>query len=128
MRASRCMRVRLRLTRFAPRTGPRIARLSRCCRTIRTTENRPHASGIVNQSELNWTLGEMMSSEPIRSKFRELEADEKIRLVQDLWDEIAEEVSRRPLTEAQRPLIDERLAYDEQNPEDVESWSKAKDD
>jgi len=85
-------------------------------------------SGIVNQSELNWTLGEMMSSEPIRSKFRELEADEKIRLVQDLWDEIAEEVSRRPLTEAQRRLIDERLADEEQNPEDVESWSKAKDD
>ena len=70
----------------------------------------------------------MMSSEPIRSKFRELEADEKIRLVQDLWDEIAEEVSRRPLTEAQRRLIDERLADEEQNSEDVESWSKAKDD
>ncbi|MFQ5791776.1 MAG: addiction module protein [Acidobacteriota bacterium] len=69
-----------------------------------------------------------MSSEPILSKFRELEADEKIRLVQDLWDEIAEEVSRRPLTEAQRRLIDERLAYEEQNPEDVEPWPKAKDD
>ena len=70
----------------------------------------------------------MMSSEPIRAKFRELEADVKIRLVQDLWDEIAEEVSRRPLTEAQRRLIDERLADEEQNPEDVESWAKVKDD
>ena len=69
-----------------------------------------------------------MSSEPIRAKFRELEGDEKIRLVQDLWDEIAEEVSRRPLTKAQRRLIDERLADEEQNPEDVESWAKAKDD
>ena len=69
-----------------------------------------------------------MSTEPILSKFRELEADEKIRLVQDLWNQIADEVSRRPLTEVQRRLIDERLADEEEHPDDVEPWTKAKDD
>ena len=69
-----------------------------------------------------------MSTEPFVSQFRELSPDEKIRLVQELWDEIAEEVSRRPLTESQRRLLDERLADEEQNPGDVESWAKAKAD
>ena len=69
-----------------------------------------------------------MSTEPIRSRFRELDSEEQIRLVQDLWDEIAEEVARRPLTDAQRKLLDERLADEEQNPDDFEPWVKAKDD
>ncbi len=69
-----------------------------------------------------------MSTEPILSKFRELESDEKIRLVQELWDEIAEEVARRPLTEAQRRLLDERILDEEQNPDDFEPWPKAKED
>ena len=69
-----------------------------------------------------------MSTEPILSKFRELESDEKIRLVQELWDDIAEEVARRPLTEAQRRLLDERILDEEQNPDDFEPWPKAKDD
>jgi putative addiction module component (TIGR02574 family) len=69
-----------------------------------------------------------MSTEPILSKFRELESDEKIRLVQELWDEIADEVARRPLTEAQRRLLDERILDEEQNPDDFEPWSNAKDD
>ena len=69
-----------------------------------------------------------MSTEPILSKFRELESDEKIRLVQKLWDEIADEVARRPLTEAQKRLLDERILDEEQNPDDFEPWPKAKDD
>ena len=69
-----------------------------------------------------------MSTEPFVLQFRELSPDEQIRLVQELWDEIAEEVSHRPLTESQRRLLDERLADEEQNPGDVESWTKAKAD
>ena len=69
-----------------------------------------------------------MSTEPFVSQFRELSSDEKIQLVQELWDEIAEEVSRRPLSESQRRLLDERLADEEQNPDDVEPWTKAKAD
>ena len=69
-----------------------------------------------------------MSTEPIMAQFRELESDEKIRLVQELWDEIAEEVARRPLTKAQRRLLDERILDEERNPDDFEPWSKAKED
>lgn len=69
-----------------------------------------------------------MSIEPIVSRFRKLSPDDKIRLVQEFWDEIAEEVARMPLTEAQRQLLDERLADEKQNPNDVEPWGKAKDD
>ena len=69
-----------------------------------------------------------MSVEPIVLRFRELSSNEKIRLVQEFWDEIAEEVARMPLTETQRRLLDERLAYEEHNPDDVEPWAKAKDD
>ena len=69
-----------------------------------------------------------MSTEPFVTQFRELSADEKIRLVQKLWDEITEEVSRMPLSESQRRLLDERLADEEQNPDDVEPWAKVKED
>jgi len=48
--------------------------------------------------------------------------------VQEFWDEIAEEVARMPLTESQRRLLDERLAEEEDKPDDVEPWAKVKDD
>jgi putative addiction module component (TIGR02574 family) len=69
-----------------------------------------------------------MSIEAIVSSFRELSSEDKIRLVQDLWDQIAQEIARMPLTESQRRLLDERLADEENNPDDVEPWTKAKDD
>jgi len=69
-----------------------------------------------------------MSIDSIVSRFRDLSSDEKIRLVQELWDQIAEDIARMPLTESQRRLLDERLADEENNPDDVEPWTKAKDD
>jgi putative addiction module component (TIGR02574 family) len=69
-----------------------------------------------------------MSIDSIVSSFRELSSEDKIRLVQDLWDQIAQEIARMPLTESQRRLLDGRLADEENNPDDVEPWTKAKDD
>ena len=69
-----------------------------------------------------------MSIDAIVSSFRELSSEDKIRLVQDLWDQVAQEIARMPLTESQRRLLDERLADEENNPDDVEPWTKAKDD
>jgi putative addiction module component (TIGR02574 family) len=69
-----------------------------------------------------------MTIDPIVSRFRKLSSDDKIRLVQEFWEEIAEEVAHMPLTESQRRLLDERLADEERNPDDVERWAKAKDD
>ena len=69
-----------------------------------------------------------MGNELLVSTFRKLSPNDKVRLVQELWDEIAEEVSRMPLTEDQRRLLDERLADEGNNPDDFEPWAKAKDD
>ena len=69
-----------------------------------------------------------MSAQPILETFRKLSSTEKIRLVQQLWDEIAEEASRLPLTEAQRRLLDDRIDEHEANPNDVEAWEEARDD
>lgn len=69
-----------------------------------------------------------MANQPIIENFRKLPSAEKIRLVQELWDEIAEEAARLPLTESQRRLLDERIQQHEENPDDVEAWDKARDD
>lgn len=69
-----------------------------------------------------------MSTAPIMETFRKLPSTEKIRLVQQLWDEIAEEASHLPLTEPQRRLLDERIDDREANPDDVEPWEEARAD
>lgn len=46
-----------------------------------------------------------MSAEPIIETFQTLPAIEKIRLVRQLWDEIAEEGGHLPLTESQRRYL-----------------------
>ncbi len=68
-----------------------------------------------------------MSAKPILETFRRLPSTEKISLVQQLWDETAEETSHLPLTEAQRRLLNERLDEHEANPDNIEPWSEARD-
>ena len=69
-----------------------------------------------------------MSAQAIAESFRKLPPDAQIRLLQDLWDEIAEESCSLPLNESQRLLLDERLGEHEQNPDDVEPWEKVRKD
>ncbi|MFQ5724113.1 MAG: addiction module protein [Terriglobia bacterium] len=69
-----------------------------------------------------------MNAEPFLETFRKLTGSEKIRLIQRLWDEIAEEASHLPLTEAQRQFLDERIDEHEANPDDVESWDEVRDE
>lgn len=69
-----------------------------------------------------------MSAQTITESFRKLSQPEKIRLLQDLWDEIADESARIPLSESQRLLLDERLRQHEEDPEGVEPWEKVKTD
>ena len=68
-----------------------------------------------------------MSAGPIIETFRKYPPAEKVRLVQQLWDEIAQEAALLPLTESQRRLLDERIDQHEADPDDVESWKKARD-
>jgi putative addiction module component (TIGR02574 family) len=69
-----------------------------------------------------------MRAGPIIETFRKLPPAEKVRLVQQLWDEIAEEAAHLPLTESQRRLLDERIDHHEANPDDVEPWENVRAD
>jgi putative addiction module component (TIGR02574 family) len=53
-----------------------------------------------------------------------LSVDERIALVQAIWDSISAEVERQPLTEAQRKEVDRRLAAHRTNPEAAIPWEQ----
>jgi putative addiction module component (TIGR02574 family) len=69
-----------------------------------------------------------MSIQVIADSFRKLPPQEKVRLLQQLWDEIAAESVQTPLSESHRQLLDDRLRQHEESPGDVEPWDKARDD
>ncbi len=69
-----------------------------------------------------------MNTQEIVEAFRRLPADERVRLVEELWKEVARELEQRPLSEAQRRLLDERIRQHEETPTDVEDWEAARDD
>jgi len=52
-----------------------------------------------------------------------LSVEERLALVEELWDSIAAAV---PLTDAQRIELDRRLAEHEAHPDDVVSWEDVK--
>lgn len=56
-----------------------------------------------------------------------LSVEERLSLVEDLWDSIAEESSAASLTDAQRAELDRRLADYAANPDDVVPWEEVKD-
>jgi putative addiction module component (TIGR02574 family) len=49
----------------------------------------------------------------------QLPVEERLRLVQLIWESVAAESSAVPLSDAQRAIIDERLAEHESNSDDV---------
>jgi putative addiction module component (TIGR02574 family) len=52
--------------------------------------------------------------------------EERLTLVEELWDSIAADSSAVPLTEAQRTELDRRIAEHEANPDDVVPWEEIK--
>ena len=67
-----------------------------------------------------------MISQSITESFRKLSADDKIRLLEELWSEVAEEYAAMPLREPHCQLLDERLQQQAENPGDVEPWEKVR--
>jgi putative addiction module component (TIGR02574 family) len=57
-----------------------------------------------------------------------LDVEERIRLVEAIWDSIASEPGRPELTDAQRQELERRLAAHEASPEDVVPWEEVKAD
>lgn len=55
-----------------------------------------------------------------------LSREERLALVQAIWDTIAAEPHQPLLTEAQTRELDERIADDERNPDDVVPWQEVK--
>jgi putative addiction module component (TIGR02574 family) len=54
-----------------------------------------------------------------------LSVAERLRLIGEIWDSIAADVEREPLTEAQRQEVDRRLAAHRANPEAAVPWEQA---
>ncbi len=53
-----------------------------------------------------------------------LSVAERIALVQAIWDSIAADVEKSPLTEAQRQEVDRRLAAHRANPQAAIPWEQ----
>ena len=52
--------------------------------------------------------------------------EERLTLVEELWDSIAADSSAVPLTQTQRTELDRRIAEHEANPDDVVPWEEIK--
>ena len=54
----------------------------------------------------------------------QLSRDERLVLVQDIWDSIAKEDSNVPLSDSQRIELDRRLAAHRANPDAAIAWEQ----
>ena len=52
--------------------------------------------------------------------------DERLTLVEEIWDTIALGSTAIPLTSAQRTELEHRMAEDDANPDDTVTWEHAK--
>jgi putative addiction module component (TIGR02574 family) len=55
-----------------------------------------------------------------------LSVDDRLALVQEIWDSIAATPEQVPLTEAEKELLDRRLADLDANPNNVLTWEEIK--
>ncbi len=53
-----------------------------------------------------------------------LSVEERLALVQEIWDSIAAEVEQSPLTEDQQREVDRRLAAHQANPQAAIPWEQ----
>jgi putative addiction module component (TIGR02574 family) len=67
-----------------------------------------------------------MTTKALREKALSLPVSERLTLVHEIWDSIAEDQRSLPLSDAHARIIDERLAAQEADPGAVVSWAQAK--
>ena len=83
--------------------------------------------GAVAKSEPGKTPKEVHMSVSLKSLgIDQLSVDERLALVEELWDSIADSNADLPLTNTQRAELDRRLAEHEANPNDVVPWEDIK--
>jgi len=56
----------------------------------------------------------------------QLNVDERLALVEEIWATICADATAFPLTEAQRSELDRRVADDDAFPDDVVPWDEVK--
>ena len=55
-----------------------------------------------------------------------LPIEERLALVEEIWNSIATDSAAVPLTEAQRAELQKRIEEDDVNPDDLTSWEQVK--
>lgn len=55
-----------------------------------------------------------------------LPLEERLALVEEIWDSIAADSAAVPLTEAQRAELQKRIEEDDTHPDDLTSWEQVK--
>ena len=64
----------------------------------------------------------------LTEELRKLSKSEKILLINDLWDEVAQHGDEISLSQTQERMLDERYAQFLENPEEGKSWKEVKRD
>jgi putative addiction module component (TIGR02574 family) len=77
-------------------------------------------ASLARNSHLTYDAG--MNAQARLSELLALSADEKLALVEALWDSLAAEPDRVPIPEWHRDVIAERLAQDDSDPSVDEKW------
>jgi putative addiction module component (TIGR02574 family) len=55
-----------------------------------------------------------------------LPIEERLALIEEIWDSIATDSAAVPLTEAQRTELQKRIEEDDAHPDDLTSWEQVK--
>ena len=61
-------------------------------------------------------------------EYRKLPIPDRIQLVEDIWDSIAEDARALPLTDEQRAELDRRWAEHEADPASAIPWDQVRED
>ncbi|MDX2038311.1 MAG: addiction module protein [Isosphaeraceae bacterium] len=67
-----------------------------------------------------------MDLQDVLMEVREWSAEDRLRLIEEVWDDLSGESPRLPLTAELKDLLDRRIAALEADPENVESWEEIK--
>lgn len=70
--------------------------------------------------------GNISMSSNLTEEAKKLPVDERIALVEEIWDSIAEDNGCFELTEAQKQELDRRIQSSQQNPQAGRSWEDIK--
>ena len=68
-----------------------------------------------------------MGASPKSLGIDRLPVEERLALVEDIWDSIAADRAALPLTDVQRDKLDRRLAEHETDPDDVVPWEELRE-